>query len=124
VSAGANVGVADDRRVGAVAGGRAATSRSPNQRAWARFKRNRLGYAALWVFGVLLAFATLAELVSNERPLAARYQGELFFPIVSNQPETTFGGDFRTPTGRGRSATASWRQSSWCWRSASRRSGA
>jgi len=50
------------------------------------------------VFGVLLAFATLAELVSNERPLAARYQGELFFPIVSNQPETTFGGDFRTPT--------------------------
>ena len=50
------------------------------------------------MFGVLLAFATLAELVSNERPLAARYQGELFFPIVANPPETRFGGDFRTPT--------------------------
>ena len=98
MSAGANVGVADDRRAGAAAAGRAVTSRSPNQRAWARFKRNRLGYAALWVFGALLAFATLAELVSNERPLAARYQGELFFPIVGNQPETRFGGDFRTPT--------------------------
>ena len=50
------------------------------------------------MFGALLAFATLAELVSNERPLAARYQGELFFPIFANQPETRFGGDFRTPT--------------------------
>ena len=76
----------------------AVTSLSPNQRAWARFKRNRIGYAALWVFGVLLVFATLAELVSNDRPLVARYQGEWFFPIVKNQPEARFGGDFLTPT--------------------------
>jgi microcin C transport system permease protein len=73
-------------------------SLSPNQRAWARFKRNRLGYAALWVFGVLLAISTCAELVSNDRPLVARYQGEWFFPIVKNQPEVRFGGDFLTPT--------------------------
>jgi microcin C transport system permease protein len=75
-----------------------ATSLSPNQRAWARFKRNRLGYVSLWLFAILLAFGTAAELFSNDRPLVARYQGEYFFPLVDNPPETRFGGDFRTPT--------------------------
>ena len=42
--------------------------------------------------------STFAELVSNDRPLVARYEGEWFFPIFSNQPETRFGGDFETPT--------------------------
>lgn len=71
---------------------------SPNQRAWARFRRNRLGYLSLWLFVVLLALSTFAELISNDRPLVARYDGELFFPLFRNQPETRFGGDFRTPT--------------------------
>ena len=39
---------------------------SPNQRAWARFKRNRLGHVSLWIFGVLLLLTTAAELVSND----------------------------------------------------------
>jgi microcin C transport system permease protein len=73
-------------------------SLSPNQRAWARFKRNRLGVISLYLFGVMLALATFAELVSNDRPLVARYQGEWFFPMFKNQPETRFGGDFATPT--------------------------
>ena len=73
-------------------------SKSPNQRAWARFKRNRLGYVSLIVFLVLLVVATFAELVSNERPLVAQYEGEWFVPIISNPPETRFGGDFKTAT--------------------------
>jgi microcin C transport system permease protein len=73
-------------------------SRSPNQRAWARFKRNRLGYVSLIVFLVLLVVATFAELVTNERPLVARYEGEWFVPMISNPPETRFGGDFKTAT--------------------------
>ncbi|HKW83848.1 MAG TPA: ABC transporter permease [Burkholderiaceae bacterium] len=71
---------------------------SPNQRAWARFRRNRLGYLSLWLFVVLLVLSTFAELISNDRPLVARYNGELFFPLFNNQPETRFGGDFTTPT--------------------------
>ena len=71
---------------------------SPNQRAWARFKRNRLGYFSLWIFSVLLLLASVAELVSNDRPLVARYNGEFVFPMVHNPPETRFGGDFGTPT--------------------------
>jgi len=76
----------------------AAKPMSPNQRAWARFKRNRVGYWSLWCFAVFLVLATFAELVSNDRPLVARYEGQLYFPLFNNQPETTFGGDFGTPT--------------------------
>jgi len=76
----------------------AAKPMSPNQRAWARFRRNRIGYVSLWCFIAFLVLATLAELVSNDRPLVARYDGQLFFPLFKNHPETTFGGDFGTPT--------------------------
>ena len=47
---------------------KAARGLSPHQRAWARFKRNRLGYTSLWLFATLLLLATLAELVSNDKP--------------------------------------------------------
>ena len=71
---------------------------SPNQRAWARFRRNRIGYFSLWVFLALLLLSTCAELVSNDRPLLARYNGELYVPVFRNQAETRFGGDFGTLT--------------------------
>ena len=78
----------------------AATSKplSPNQRAWARFKRNRIGYVSLCCFVVVLIVTTFAELVSNDRPLVAKYDGQIYFPLFNNHPETTFGGDFGTPT--------------------------
>ena len=78
----------------------AATARpaSPNQRAWARFKRNRLGHVALWIFGVLLLLTSAAELISNDRPLAARIDGRWYLPIFSNPSEKALGGDFGTGT--------------------------
>ena len=71
---------------------------SPNRRAWARFRRNRLGYFSLWAFAILLVVATFAELVSNDRPFVAKVNGEWHFPAVSNPPEVKLGGDFLTPT--------------------------
>ena len=56
---------------------RLARGTSPNQRAWARFKRNRLGYASLWLFIALLVVSTLAELVSNDVPYVARIDVQL-----------------------------------------------
>ena len=73
-------------------------SLSPNQRAWARFRRNRLSFVSLVIFAVMLVVATVAELVANDRPLVARYEGQWFVPIVSNPPETRFGGDFASAT--------------------------
>ena len=71
---------------------------SPNQRAWARFKRNRIGYGALWIFVAMLMLATLAEVVSNDKPFVARIDGKLLFPALSNPSEVALGGDFHTPT--------------------------
>ena len=76
----------------------AARSLSPNQRAWARFKRNRIGYVSLWLFGVLLVLASAAELIANDRPLVAHYDGRWLVPVLSNPTERAVGGDFDTPT--------------------------
>jgi microcin C transport system permease protein len=70
--------------------------KSPNRRAWERFKRNRLGYRSLGLFLVMLVVATLGELVSNDRPFVAQVNGRTFFPIVDNPSDKALGGDFLT----------------------------
>ena len=75
-----------------------AASLSPSRRAWQRFKRNRLGYWSLVAFVALVVLSLFAELLSNDRPLVVRYEGKTYFPIVQDLPETTFGGDFESPT--------------------------
>jgi microcin C transport system permease protein len=71
---------------------------SPARRAWRRFRANRVGYASLVIFTLAFAVSLAAELLSNDRPLAVRYNGQWYFPVVQTLPETTFGGDFPTPT--------------------------
>jgi microcin C transport system permease protein len=75
----------------------AALSASPARRAWRRFRANRLGYGSLVVFAVLFGLSVLAEVLSNDKPLVVRYQGQWYFPVFETIPETTFGGDFPTP---------------------------
>ena len=60
------------------------------------FRRNRRGWVSLWIFLVLFALTLAAELIANDRPIVVRYDGEWYFPIVHEYPETTFGGDFKT----------------------------
>jgi microcin C transport system permease protein len=71
---------------------------SPSRRAWLRFRRNRLGYRSLLVFCCMVLVSLCAELVSNDRPLLVSYQGHWYAPVLQELPETTFGGDFHTPT--------------------------
>jgi len=73
-------------------------SNSPTRRAWARFRRNRLGYWSLLVFCGMVLLSLGAELISNDRPLLVRYQGSLYLPVLQDYPETVFGGDFQTTT--------------------------
>lgn len=76
----------------------APASLSPSRRAWLRFKRNRQGYWSLWLFCALVLVSLCAELVSNDKPLIVRYEGQTYFPMLKDYPEKTFGGDFETPT--------------------------
>jgi microcin C transport system permease protein len=50
-------------------------SPTPSKRAWLRFKRHRLGFASLVIFVVITVLSLGAELISNDKPLLARYVG-------------------------------------------------
>lgn len=69
---------------------------SPGRRAWLRFRRNKLGFRSLVVFSVLFFLSLFAEVVSNDKPLIVRYEGQFYFPLVKAYPEKVFGGDFET----------------------------
>ena len=73
------------------------TSISPGRRIWLRFKQNRRGYWSLILFSVLFAISMAADVVSNDKPLAVRYNGQIMFPIFQTYSEKAFGGDFDTP---------------------------
>lgn len=61
-----------------------------------QFKANKRGLWSFWIFMALLGVCLFAELIANDKPIIAQYDGALYFPIVQNLPETTFGGDFQT----------------------------
>ena len=50
------------------------------------------------IFCTLVVLSLFAEVISNDKPLVVRYQGQFYYPLVNDYPETTFGGDFLTPT--------------------------
>lgn len=67
------------------------------------FKANRRGFWSLWIFLVLFGASLFAEFIANDRPLLVQYDGNWYFPVVRDYPETTFGGflpteaDYRDP---------------------------
>jgi microcin C transport system permease protein len=67
-----------------------------NQRRWRNFKANRRAFWALILFSVLYGITLCAEVVANDKPLLARYDGEWHVPFLRFYPETAFGGDFLT----------------------------
>ncbi|HEV2611642.1 MAG TPA: ABC transporter permease [Noviherbaspirillum sp.] len=73
-----------------------APSLSPGRRIWLRFRQNRRGYWSLLIFTTLFVISLFAELLANDKPLVARYNGQLVFPIVKTYSEKVFGGDFDT----------------------------
>ena len=70
---------------------------SPAARAWQRFRRRRLGYWSLWLFGALFALSLAAPVLCTDRPLFVRYAGHVYWPLLHDYPDATFGGDFRSP---------------------------
>lgn len=69
-----------------------------NQRRWENFKAHRRGYWSLWVFLILFGLSLFAELLANDKPLLVQFKGELYVPVLTDYPETTFGGSFTSTT--------------------------
>jgi microcin C transport system permease protein len=74
-----------------------ASSLSPGQRVWQRFRSDRRGYFSLIIFSILFILSLVSELISNDRPLIARYDGQILFPTAKDYSEKAFGGDFDSP---------------------------
>jgi microcin C transport system permease protein len=56
------------------------------------FKANKRGYWSAWIFLALLVVTLPAEFIANDKPLVVRYMEHLYFPVLVDYPETTFGG--------------------------------
>lgn len=70
---------------------------SPGRRAWQRFRRNRLGFWSLVIFCTLVVLSLFAEVLSTDKPLVVRYEGQTYYPVLRDYSEKVFGGDFETP---------------------------
>lgn len=64
---------------------------------WRKFKVSKRGFYAFWMFLTVFFVSLGAEFVANDKPLVVYYDGQWYFPIVDNPPETVFGGEFLTP---------------------------
>lgn len=71
---------------------------SLGRRRWQAFRASRRGFVSLLLFSLLFGLSLFAEVLSNDRPLLVRYEGRLYVPLLRDYPETTFGGDFASPT--------------------------
>ncbi len=84
------------------------------RRRLANFRANRRGFWSLWIFLLLFVVSLFAEFIANDRPIVVSYAGHLYFPVLADYPETTFGGefpteaDYRDPYVRRRIAAQGW----------------
>lgn len=74
-----------------------------NRRRWENFRANKRGYYSLIVFLALFVVTLFAEFIANDKPILARYKGELLVPVLVDYPEEKFGGflattDYKDPT--------------------------
>ena len=60
------------------------------------FRRNRRGFWSLWIFLAVFLVTLFAEFIANDRPVLVRFNGAWYFPVFTDYPETTFGGEFPT----------------------------
>jgi microcin C transport system permease protein len=66
------------------------------ERRLAQFKANKRGFISFWLFLILFLFTLFAEFLANDKPLIIKYNDSYYFPIFTEYPETTFGGEFET----------------------------
>ena len=85
-------------------------SLSPNQRAWARFQRNRLGYVSLWIFAGAAGRGAPSPSCSATTGRSSRATtGEWYFPVVQQpaRDRASAATSRRRPTGTIRSSPSS-----------------
>lgn len=49
-----------------------------------QFKKNKISLAALYIVYLLFAVAIFADFLANDKPIMAKYDGTLYFPVVKD----------------------------------------
>lgn len=69
-----------------------------NKRRLENFRANKRGFWSLWIFLALFLASLFAEFIANDSPLLVEYKNEIYYPLLTDYPETVFGGEFESPT--------------------------
>ncbi len=69
-----------------------------NTRRLENFRANKRGFWSLWIFLALFFASLFAEFIANDSPLLVEYKDEIYYPLLTDYPETVFGGEFESPT--------------------------
>ena len=69
-----------------------------NQRRFQNFRLNKRGWYSFLIFSLLFFISLFGDFIANDKPLLVKFNNQFYFPILSNYPETVFGGDFETET--------------------------
>ena len=60
------------------------------------FKRRLLGFVSFLILLVLIFMSLFAEIISNDKQLLVKFNGELHVPLLKNYRDVDFGGIFET----------------------------
>ncbi|MEI8134115.1 MAG: ABC transporter permease [bacterium] len=67
---------------------RSKSRKAVNQSFWSlvrhQFKKNKISLAALYVVFLLFGIAIFADFLANDKPIVAKYDGTLYFPIMKD----------------------------------------
>ena len=63
---------------------------------WNKFKSNKRNKFSLYIFSFIFIFSLFAEVISNDKPIVMSIDSELYYPILFEYSDKSFGGDFDT----------------------------
>ncbi|SES85161.1 ABC transporter permease [Thorsellia anophelis] len=69
-----------------------------NQLRLHKFKQNKRGVFAFYIFFLIMILAIFAELIANDKPIFVKFDGKWYFPIVNMPSEKIFTNQFDSPT--------------------------
>lgn len=63
-----------------------------------QFVQNKRAYYSSIIFAILLISTSFIQYIANEKPIIVIYDHHIYFPIINDYPETTFGGTLESFT--------------------------
>jgi microcin C transport system permease protein len=63
---------------------------------WKKFKMNKRSIYSFYIFSTLFILSLFSELISNNKPIIMKIDGNIYYPYIINYTEKDFGGELET----------------------------